>query len=327
MKNLEKKRMLISAVTLLLTVSALAKTCTSDEFRVRDPFVLAENGTYYLYASIPKSDGLGVSMRMSKDLESWSASSVVMKVPEGVRCKAVWAPEVHKYRGKYWLITTLTLEQDLAHDVRPMLEKGFKGGVRERRGVWVFRADNPTGPFLTVKDCAVTPADWMSLDGTLYVEDGKPWMIFCHEWCQTGNGRMMAVRMTDDLSAFATEPIELFRAANVLPGAGCVTDGPFLFVNPDAGLGMIWSNFLEGGGYCVIQCKSATGKIAGPWHHFAPLFRDDGGHGMLFRRFDGQLMLTLHQPNGGGKERMKFFPVRMSKEGLSLGNLEPSGPK
>jgi hypothetical protein len=35
----------------------------------------------------------------------------------------------------------------------------------------------------------------------------------------------------------------------------------------------------------------------------------DGGHGILFRTFEGQLTLALHAPNGGGKERARFIPV------------------
>jgi hypothetical protein len=29
----------------------------------------------------------------------------------------------------------------------------------------------------------------MALDGTLWVEDGVPYMIFCHEWIQITDGR------------------------------------------------------------------------------------------------------------------------------------------
>lgn len=310
----------------LAAAAADAPTFARDAFRIRDPFVLPDGGTYYLYESKPWFGGQGVAVRTSADLETWSEKTEVMKVPAGVTCKAVWAPEVHKFAGKYWLFTTLTEAADPAHPIRPMLEKGFKGGTCEPRGVWVFKADRPTGPFLPVKAGPVTPREWMCLDGTLWVEDGQPWMVFCHEWCQTGNGRMMAAPLSDDLSKFTAEPIELFRAA-CMPGAGHVTDGPFLYREPQLGLRMIWSNFIEGSGYSVIQCKSKTGKITGPWHMFTPLFRGDGGHGMLFRKFDGQLMLTLHQPNHGEKERMKLFPIGTSWEGLSRVDWNPFGPE
>jgi len=311
----------------LLASTGWAKTFTRDEFRIRDPFVLPDVGTYYLYESKPWSGGNGVFVRTSTDLENWSEKSPVMTLPASVGCTAVWAPEVHKYAGKYWLFTTLTRPGDPKRPVKPMFAPGFKGGGLACRGVWVFRSDSPKGPFQPVKMASVTPADWMCLDGTLWVENGKPWMVFCHEWCQTGNGRMMAAPLSDDLSAFIAEPTELFRAADVMPGAVHVTDGPFLFSEPGKGLRMIWSNFLEGSGYCVLQCKSVTGKVTGPWHMFTPLFRGDGGHGMIFKRFDGQLMLTLHQPNHGDLERMKLFPLGSYANGLARIDWKPFGPE
>ena len=30
---------------------------------------------------------------------------------------------------------------------------------------------------------------------------------------------------------------------------------------------------------------------------------------MIFKTFDAKLMLSLHSPNGGGKERARFFPI------------------
>ena len=48
---------------------------------------------------------------------------------------------------------------------------------------------------------------------------------------------------------------------------------------------------------------SKSGDITGPWEQHRPLVRDDSGHGMLFRTFDGELMMVLHRPleNARGK--------------------------
>ena len=35
---------------------------------------------------------------------------------------------------------------------------------------------------------ATTPSDMMTLDGTFWVEDGVPYMVFCHEWVQITDG-------------------------------------------------------------------------------------------------------------------------------------------
>ena len=57
------------------------------------------------------------------------------------------------------------------------------------------------------------------------------------------------------------QPVELFRAADA-PGGGHVTDGPFLIRRKgERALRMIWSNFLKGSGYCVLQCVSESGSV------------------------------------------------------------------
>ena len=140
-------------------------------------------------------------------------------------------------------------------------------------------------------------------------------MVFCHEWCQTGNGRMMDAPMSDDLSRFTAETVELFRAADA-PNGGFVTDGPFLRRTRDGVLRMIWSNFIKDSGYCVLQCASASGSVRGPWKGHVPLFTRDGGHGMIFSRTDGTQLLTIHQPNTSPKERMRLFPIRETAAGF-----------
>ena len=311
----------------LLAVSAVAadSNVRSGDFRVRDPFVLPDGGVYHLYESQPWFGGRGVSVRTSTDLGSWSEPKSVMELPPEVKCTAVWAPEVHKFGGAYWLFATLTFDEDPAHPIKPMLEEGYEGGTLQPRGVWVFRSESPTGPFAPVRLGSVTPKEWMCLDGTLWVEKGEPWMVFCHEWCQTGNGRMMAAPLSEDLSRFTAEPIELFRAS-AAPGGGAVTDGPFLVQPKGAGLRMIWSNTVKGRGYSVLQCKSESGSVKGPWVMHTPLYLGDGGHGMIFSRFDGELMLALHQPNRSPDERLRLYPLYATWAGLARCDWNPFGP-
>ena len=61
--------------------------------------------------------------------------------------------------------------------------------------------------------------------------------------------------------------------------------------------GMPSDSFTEDAG------RSESGKLAGPWKQLEPLVGKDSGHGMLFKSFEGQLMMVLHQPfrNARGK--------------------------
>ena len=311
------KKQLIFTCSLAAACISLAAAELRKDFRIRDPFVLADNGTYYLYESKPWFGGSGVSVRTSTDLEHWGEKQPAMVVPKGVPVTAVWAPEVHKYEGAYYLFTTLTEEKGSA-PIKAMDPKAKEGHLTPR-GTWVFRSESPLGPFTPVKMGPLPPKDWMTLDGTLYMEDGQPYMVFCHEWCQVDNGRMCYAPLAKDFASFTAPPKTLFAARDAVPGAGHVTDGPFFYRSPKNGdLYMIWSNFVKGHGYCVLLRKSTTGKLAGPWTKDEILYAKNGGHGMIFRTFDGKLLLTLHQPNSGEAERMKLFELEDTGNTLRL---------
>lgn len=161
-----------------------------------------------------------------------------------------------------------------------------------RRGTWVFRADSPAGPFKPLKNDAHTPPAWMALDGTLYVDSGTPYMVFCHEWVQLIDGTVDAVALKPDLTDTAGEPVRLFSASDA-PGAktgpqeGKVTDGPFLYKSPKSGtLFMIWSTFIPGKGYCVLLARSESGRVTGPWNKHTPIYTTNGGNSSNYARGD-----------------------------------------
>ena len=285
---------------LVMQVGQALTTEKLSEMRIRDPFILAEPATktYYLYRS--GGAKAGVLAFTSKDLDTWTGPLTVFQIPEGFWAdQAIWAPEVHRYRGKYYLFVTFTSRQQLGkvHD-RPAMVG---------RGTQILVADSPEGPFKPFGNRAHTPAGWLALDGTLWVEDGVPWMVFCHDWTQIQNGTMDLVRLKDDLSDPAGDPVTLFKATDApwvrslkQPGGqnhGYVTDAPFLYRTKSGTLLMTWSSFGVDG-YALAVANSKSGKIQGPWvQDETPLFKDDGGHGMVFRTFDDKLILVLHQPN------------------------------
>ncbi|HRQ51406.1 MAG TPA: hypothetical protein PLR74_12760, partial [Agriterribacter sp.] len=98
-----------------------------------------------------------------------------------------------------------------------------------------------------------------------------------------------------------------------------VTDGCFLYRTKADKLLMIWSSF-KNGKYTIGIASSTTGKVRGPWIQQPNLlFEEHGGHGMLFKTFEGKLMLTFHGPNSpAGKERMKIFEVEDTGNSLKL---------
>lgn len=310
---------LLTAICLLQAAACLAEDypLSIENIRIRDPFVYAhpETKTYYLYAQTGNRIGqnearVGVEVYKSKDLKHWSAPVLVFERPKDFwGGKDVWAPEMHRLEDWFYLFVTFN---------------GRQGG----RGTQIFRAKQPEGPFVLFSEEANTPPEQECLDGGPWIDDqGKQWMIYCHEWLQINDGAMMVVPMKDDFSQRIGDPITLFHASDApwvkslsgQPGK-YVTDGPFLYKTKAGKLLMLWSSFTgEHNTYAVGIAESENGQIAGPWKQLPkPLFDQDGGHPMLFRTFDGQLTLSLHQPNGGEKERARFLPVVEENEMLKI---------
>ena len=259
---------------------------------LRDPFILPvpEEQQYYLFGTgwtLP--EGPGFMVYKGSDLETWSGPFVAFQRPSGFWAdRNYWAPEVHRYQNRYYMFTSFKAEESC-------------------RGTQILVSDSPIGRYKPLTARPVTPERWECLDGTLFIdESGKPWMVFCHEWVQVGDGEISAIPLKDDLTKAIGGPILLFRASEApwvveigKERRGKVTDGPFLHRMEDGSLIMLWSSFSESG-YCLAVARSKSGELTGPWEHpEKPLYEENGGHGMLFHTFEGKFCLILHQPNGG----------------------------
>jgi len=286
-----------------------------QEIQMRDPFILADwkSNYYYLYGTTDKdpwkAKGVGFETYRSTDLVHWEGPFVIFTPPAGFwGTHNFWAPEVHLYQDKYYLFAS------------------FKSDVR-RRGTQILVSSSPLGPFVPLGDRPATPADWECLDGTFFLdEQAQPWMVFCHEWVQTNDGEIVGQRLSSDLSQTIDEPALLFRASEAVwpkllcrrDGTGIVDarvpDGPFLHRTKDGTLLMLWSTVSEAG-YAMGYARSTSGSLLGPWvQQEKPLIQCDGGHGMIFRSFEGVLYLTYHSPNKTPNER-PFFVALEEKQG------------
>ena len=278
-----------------------------EDINIRDPFVLVHDGKYYLYGTRGATcwgEADGFDCYVGTDLEEFEGPFEVFHKPvDFAPHKNYWAPEVYAYGGAFYMFASF-----------------YTDGVG--RGTHCLKADSPLGPFVPYSEGSVTPKEWASLDGTLYVDtDGTPYMVFCHEWEDAnGNGTVCAVELTRDLKEAVGKPRLLFRATDALPavagfqhpkkGEIYVTDGPFLFRDKEGKLRMIWSSFAEGNQYCVALASPEHGGFKDDWKPERELlFARDGGHGMIFTGLDGERYLALHSPNETLKERPFFYVV------------------
>ncbi|MGY0390601.1 glycoside hydrolase family 43 protein [Nocardioides sp. WG-D5] len=290
-----------------------------DDIHIRDPFLMAsaDREEYFLFGStdddVWSDRGVGFDCYRSNDIDRWRGPFPAFRPPAGFWAdRHFWAPEVYQRGARFYMFAS------------------FKGAER-RRGTQILVSDDPVGPYEPWSDGPVTPSDWDCLDGTLHLDAaGDPWIVFCHEWLQVTDGEILAQRLAPDLDRVVGEPQLLFRATDapwVRPtrhpwmtgnAEGYVTDGPFLHRLRSGQLIMLWSSFGEDG-YAMGVARSASGHVTGPWvHQPEPLWRRDGGHGMIVRALDGTLLLALHQPNVTPSERAKFCPLQETESTILI---------
>jgi len=274
------------------------------------------------YPRIHGLDRCGVVTYKSKDLREWEGPYVVFTVPDGVWADpqhGTWAPEVHYYKGRYYLFVTLH-NNDRKLEDSPLIPK-----PNHWRGTAIAASSSLEGPFELLKtDGPVAPSSLMTLDGTLYVDEWEqPWMVYCHEWIQVRDGTVEAVPLKEDLSEASGEPIHLFRASEAswdtgephpgVEGKIYVTDGCQLYRTKGGHLVMLWSSY-DKGQYVQTIARSVSGKLEGPWEQLEPLVGGDSGHGMLFRTFEDAWMLILHQPFSVPESRCKIYEIEETKD-------------
>lgn len=293
------KKLLTSLVCLLAVCSGMCQSRAKnhvplDSIVLSDPCILPDRATMTYYMT-----GTGGKLWKSKDLRYWDGPYTVAETdpaswmgPEPM----IWAAELHPYKDKYYYFATFT---------NPEVKIGiFRGNEIERRACHVLVSDKAEGPYRPMEDKTYLPAEKPTLDGTLWVDtDGKPYMVYCYEWLQTWDGTIEKIELKPDLSGSMGEGQLLFRASDspwsreVIDGdtvASKVTDGPYLFRTQTGRLGMIWTSWIYDV-YTQGVAYSESGTLDGPWvQEEQPITPPNFGHGMLFRTFDGQLLMSVH---------------------------------
>ena len=273
-----------------------------EDLRIRDPFILTDSkaGCYYMYGTIDlKPSRLKTfpifSVCKTYDLETFENPKIIFDGEKNNfwADRDYWAPEVHRYNGKYYLFGSCKAEGKC-------------------RATHIFVCDTPDGEFKPVSEEPITPQNWECLDGTLFIENNIPYIIFSHGWDQVKDGEICAMKLSNDLSCALGEPFLLFKASEssqiseLRTGTGnYVSEGPFLY-HEDGKVKMIWSSFCDGR-YLVLDAESDS--LRGKWTHGGSKFDFDGGHAMIFTSLEGKKMIALHSPNTVDFERAVFYEM------------------
>lgn len=172
----------IAVVTALLTITSHAAAerkhkprhdFTTDTLMTHDPVVALEDGVYHAF-----STGMGLQHATSKDLKTWAvlAKPVLDPIPEWTRDSVrgfkshVWAPDVIRYRGKWWLAYSCSVfgknrsviglaSRDKLGGDEPWHDEGML--VRSHEGI-----DN-----------------WNAIDPNFVIDgDDSPWLVWGSFW-------------------------------------------------------------------------------------------------------------------------------------------------
>lgn len=254
----------------------------TDSPMVHDPVMAYDNGTYYLY-----STGMGLQVMTSKDCKKWTfhPQPLIKNIPEWTHEIVpefrghVWAPDIIKYHGKWWLTyacssfgkntsaigvmsnTTLNITDSLNYQWK---DEGMV--IRSEAG----------------------KNNWNAIDPNIIIdENDTPWMDFGSFW-----GGMQLVKL--DTAMHVTNPIDIRtiasrRSSNPSIKAGSnAIEAPFIFRH--AGYYYLFVSF----DYCCRGAKSdykvAVGRsksVTGPYLDRKGKSMNEGG-GTIILQGDGK---------------------------------------
>ncbi|MEI7502932.1 MAG: family 43 glycosylhydrolase [Paludibacter sp.] len=257
------------------------------DFKMRDPFVFVDTigKSYFIHAN--SGDNKTFTVYQSKDLLKWKNLGKSFTAATDFWGKLdFWAPDMFLYNGKYYMIATFSSTTII-------------------RGCGILVSNSPQGPYAPLVNNPITPSTLSCCDGTLYIDNGQPYLLFTGSPGQFGLGLIYTQKLSLDLKTTVGDPILLTRASNspwartitVNGVVGYAADAPFIYKNSKNELIMLWSSF-SGGKYRIGIVRSTSGLMTGPWvHDAAPLNNDDGGHAMVFKSLDGINKISYHSPN------------------------------
>lgn len=276
-----------------------------DDIWIRDPCIMFHDGTYYITGTTSPDGFLGYS---STDLVSWTLHGFIYErnVSNQWAQQLFWAPEFVEKDGTFYLFFTAN-------------------SSTRKRATGVAVASHPMGPYVDLGTDPLTPSEWQCLDGHVFRDPAgsgdREYLIFVHEWLDTGTGEMWIQEISPDYTTLVGEKTMLFRGGDA-SWSNDVVDGPSM-IHHEERYFLFWSSFR--GGYNAGYAESAS--LLGPYVQSPrPVITGDGGHTTWFRRDGtGDLLVTYHRPNGGGLERARVQEL-FFRHGAWFVDLGPEVP-
>ena len=295
-----------------------AADATPQRVRGGDPFIHLENGTYYLYFS--SDDTVGLTVYTSTDLKEWLPDQGRDKFGRayvngnGFGSRLFWAPEMHKYKGKYYLFHSA--EEKVTVDV----------------------GDSPLGPFRNPEKKPFFPEG--NIDNSFFLDDdGTPYMLYAHFYagnevwiCELEKDLLHAKPETQRKLIRAEEDWEMNRTDPRFT-KWSIAEGPCL-VKKD---GLYWLTYSS---HHVIDdnynvCLATATNVKGPYvkQGKGPILAPRGnykctGHHSLFKDKSGNWKIVFHSRDPGKGVRYTYtadvtFTTKDGHPWIEIGEFQP----
>ena len=137
-----------------------------------DPYILRHQDSYYFIASVPEYDRLEI--RRSATLEGLRDAQpvVVWRKPDsGPMSQLIWAPELHKINGKWYIYFAASHTHDL----------DALGMFQHRMFALECADSDPLTGKWQEKGQIKTPLDTFALDATTFRHQGKQWYLWAQK--------------------------------------------------------------------------------------------------------------------------------------------------
>ena len=176
---MKAKTIMWSLVTLIVPVRLVAQpqhfpreAFTTDTPMVHDPVMAKEGDTYHLFCT-----GLGIQQMTSKDRKTWTVNPepVMSVIPKWTMDSVpgfrhhVWAPDVIKYHGKWWLAYSCSTFGKNGSTIGLLSNHSLSFPVWEDEGAIVCSREG--------RD------NWNAIDPNFVIDDNdQPWLVWGSFW-------------------------------------------------------------------------------------------------------------------------------------------------
>jgi beta-xylosidase len=289
--------------------------CNPLDVLLADPFIYREGDTYYLYGTAARD---GLLVWTSHNLVDWQLRGHAFKRSKQTWSRRYfWAPEMFRYRGKYYLHFTAV------------------GGDTQLRRIVLAEGDSPLGPFREIKAPWFDPGR-STIDSDVFRDtDGSMYLYSVYTGSKDDRKFELMVRRLND--QLVPEAKATLCMTPELPWeGGMVNEGPFVMKHGDTYLLTYSSNGFQDPNYQigVATSKSPLGPwikradgpilhrtktVSGPGHH---CFIDSPDHKELFIAYHTHQFLRAP----GGPRQLAIDRAEIVDDGHGVPTIRVHGP-